>query len=335
MDEPVSAILKDGRHEGHAIGLICPNSLCAGQVASLIALHLNRAVTPEFQAISKFVALPHTEGCGCSSSNTGDMADRTLRGYITHPRVALAVMLEHGCEKYSNRFIGKRLEAHDVALDQFGWASIQLDGGIESVTHKVEDWVKARLVAEPGIRESSLSGIGFYTLGMIPDRLARAISMITRTCIAMEGYVVVPASSTLLQSKIFLSSLDLPEPLPANIPYGGRVVRPGFYVMDTPTHDDTDILSGLGATGVDVIGTVLQDHAMQAHPFIPTIQIAMSGIAAEADVDAVFTDEQPATIAERISALIIKAHSGHYTPCMQNRGCTAFQISRGRLGVSL
>jgi altronate dehydratase len=331
----VSTALKDGCDEGQAIGLICPNSLCAGQVACLIASQLNRTVVPETSAISKFVALPHTEGCGCSAQHDEDAATRTLRGYITHPRVALAVMLEHGCEKYRNRLIEQLLKAHNVAPDQFGWASIQLDGGIKSVTSKVEDWVKTRLDARPESHAVSLSSVAFHTLSHIPDNLANALSMIAGTCVAMDGYVVVSSASTLLENEIFLRSLDLPARVRPNIDYGARVEKPGFYAMDTPTHDDTEILSGLGATGVNAICAVVPDHALQAHPFIPTIQIASTGIVSEADVDAVFSTEESAPIAERIADLMAQAYSGRYTPSMQSHGCTGFQITRGRLGVSL
>jgi len=333
--EPVSAVLEGAGSQGQKVGLICPNSLCAGQVAGLIARHLNQTVACESNFVSRFVSLPHTEGCGCSASNTEDDAVRTLRGYLTHPRVAVAVMLEHGCEKYRNRFIEQQLAAHDIATDQFGWASIQLDGGIQSVTQKVENWVRDRLATGPRPEERPLTGIGLYTLGTIPDNVSEAISVITQTCIARDGMIVVPASSSILNNKMFLDTLDVPDIPGACIPYGAHMGQPGFYVMDTPTHDDTDILSGLGATGVDAIIIVVPDHALQAHPFIPTIQVGMPGIMAEDDVDAVFAHEDSATIAAQICDLVAKAHCGWYSPCMQNRGCTDFQITRGRLGVSL
>lgn len=331
----VSAAMKSGRHENPTIGLICPNSLCAGQVACLIATHLNRNVVPESPGISKFIALPHTEGCGCSAQHAEDAATRTLRGYATHPRVALAVMLEHGCEKYRNRLIEQLLIAHNVTPEQFGWASIQLDGGIKSVTSKVEQWVRTRLDAEPKSQARSLSGIAFHSLDEVPDNLADALSMIASTLVATEGNVVVSSVSPLLQNEAFLHSLKLPHRTPANIQHGARVEAPGFYVMDTPTQDDTEILSGLGATGVDSICIVLSNHALQAHPFIPTLQIATTRIPSEADVDVVVSYEDSAYLAEQISSLIVQAYNGHYIPPMQKHGCTGFQITRGRLGVSL
>ena len=56
---------------------------------------------------------------------------RTYRGYVTHPNVAAALLLEHGCEKIPNDVMRRQLEDAGVPLDRFGWASVQLDGGIE------------------------------------------------------------------------------------------------------------------------------------------------------------------------------------------------------------
>ena len=45
-----------------------------------------------------------------------------------------AVLLEHGCEKTHNDWFRGKIQEAGRDLDAFGWASIQLDGGIEKVS---------------------------------------------------------------------------------------------------------------------------------------------------------------------------------------------------------
>lgn len=61
------------------IGLILPTSLCSSQIAVLIANKLNEDLNANSDdqnspnhvkyPVTKFVALPHTEGCGVSSGS--------------------------------------------------------------------------------------------------------------------------------------------------------------------------------------------------------------------------------------------------------------------------
>ena len=95
----------DGRdYATDQIGLILPTSLCSGQVADLIATHLNEKLRVEDAGdkgpVTKFVALPHTEGCGCGGGGKSreELFYQTLLGYLTHPIVKGALLLEHGCE---------------------------------------------------------------------------------------------------------------------------------------------------------------------------------------------------------------------------------------------
>lgn len=61
--------------------------------------------TKDTRFFSRIIALPHTEGCGHSSGSSEEMFVRTMLGYATHPRVAYAVLLEHGCEKTHNDYM--------------------------------------------------------------------------------------------------------------------------------------------------------------------------------------------------------------------------------------
>jgi altronate dehydratase len=46
------------------VGLVLPTSLCSGQIARMITESLNEKLKDHNWPVSKFVALPHTEGCG-------------------------------------------------------------------------------------------------------------------------------------------------------------------------------------------------------------------------------------------------------------------------------
>ena len=52
--------------------------------------------------VSRFVTLPHTEGCGHTSGSQEALVVRTMVGYAVHPLVTHCVLLEHGCEKTHN-----------------------------------------------------------------------------------------------------------------------------------------------------------------------------------------------------------------------------------------
>ena len=117
------------------INLILPTSLCAGQIARMCAERLNEYVTEK----DRFVALPHTEGCGASIQQ--EFIDIVL-GYATHPMVKSCLFLEHGCEKTHNAFWQNRMEEAALDPQQYGWASIQLDGGIGPVMEKMTGWFR-------------------------------------------------------------------------------------------------------------------------------------------------------------------------------------------------
>ena len=117
-----------------------PTSLCAAQISRLAAERLNEKQVGRAQGITRFVALAHTEGCGFGGEAMHQLLHRTYRGYVTHPNVAAALLLEHGCEKIPNDVMRRQLERAGVPSARFGWASVQLDGGIEKALGKIEAW---------------------------------------------------------------------------------------------------------------------------------------------------------------------------------------------------
>ena len=122
------------------IALVMPTSLCSGQVARLIAEDLD-ANPPPWSDVSRFVALVHTEGCG--SNNAAGLFLDTLAGHLAHRSVRHAVLLEHGCEQTHNDAVRHHLAERGLPADRFGWASVQMDGGIASVRAKVAGQLEA------------------------------------------------------------------------------------------------------------------------------------------------------------------------------------------------
>ncbi len=126
------------------IALVMPTSLCSGQVARLIAEGLD-ADPPPWSDVSRFVALVHTEGCG--SNNAAGLFLDTLAGHLAHRCVRHAVLLEHGCEQTHNDAVRRHLAERGLAADRFGWASVQMDGGIAGASARVAGQLEAMAAA--------------------------------------------------------------------------------------------------------------------------------------------------------------------------------------------
>ena len=84
-----------------SVALILPTSLCSSEIARSLAAALQEEHTPSEKPSEiassppvRFVALPHTEGCGLSDERLGAI---TLLGHLRSPLVAHALLLEHGC----------------------------------------------------------------------------------------------------------------------------------------------------------------------------------------------------------------------------------------------
>lgn len=332
--------------EGQAtdqIGLVLPTSLCAGQIAKQIADALNaRRIGRDH--VDRFVALPHTEGCGVSSGSSEELYTRTLIGYLLNPLVGPALLLEHGCEKTHNDYVRHELERAGVALDRFGWASIQLDGGIGAVSARVTDWFASTLAAmPPQVRVTAGLGalrLGLAALGGITPEAAAALSRLSRAIVAAGGTVVIPENSDLLGAgSTFKAATFAGEPatLAPSIDYGEVARQSGLHIMATPTDHWVETLTGLGATGIELVVAHIGDRPVQAHRMIPVLQIASDpaiGARYGDDLDLALGGD-PATWAEAILDAILSVANRDYAPKLNVRGNTDFQFTRGLLGVSM
>jgi altronate dehydratase len=313
------------------VGMILPTSLCAGQIALRIAGRLNqRDAGRRDLPISRYVALPHTEGCGVSSGSSEEIYLRTLVGHLLHPLVGPALLLEHGCEKTHNDYLRHILRQRGIDPARFGWASIQLDGGIDAVIASVEAWFDAAL-AQVTPRPHRMTGlealrIGVAAVDAITPEAARAVTTCMATIVAAGGTVVVPESS---------SSLTCGAA--PTLAYADIAVAPGLHVMETPTAHWVETLTGLAATGAEVVLVWSADRPLQGHRMVPTVQVTIAGGAGGrclTDFDLALDGDSTAW-AGQLLELLLRVAGRAYRPRLAARGNVDFQITRGRFGVSM
>ncbi len=333
------------------IALVLPTSLCAGQIAQRIANQLNARKVgrgPGVGApVSRFVALPHTEGCGVSSGQSEEIFTRTLIGHLLNPVVGPALLLEHGCEKTHNDFVRHELERGTyngglgVDLSRFGWASIQLDGGIEAVVAKTAAWFTETIAAAQPTSEATV-GLGqlrvaVATQGPVSPELAATYSRLVRLIVGAGGTVVIPQNASLLGSRDFLDATSEQATLAPTVDYGERPTVAGLHIMVTPTDHWVETLTGLGATGVELVLVNVAERPVQAHRMLPVIQATSDpavGIQFGDDLDVVLGADTTGW-AEALLNAILGVAGREFAPKLNVRGNTDFQFTRGLLGVSM
>jgi len=318
------------------VALVLPTSLCSGQIALMIAERLNeRGLGAD--KVTRFVALPHTEGCGNSGGASLDLYSRTLLGHLDHPLVRFGLLLEHGCEKTHNDYFRDRLSEAGLDPERFGWASVQLDGGIESVADRVAEWFAGVLAdAEPLAEEPAPLGrlrLGLLTDGPVPEDVARALATVTRAVAGAGGTVVVPESSALLGAAGWRAGTVGDGPLRVTLAHGQAPGAAGLHVMEAPTSDPTECVTGLGATGAEVMLAHVAGRPLQAHRMVPLVQASASPAFAE-DLDVVLGGD-PAGWGGALLDAVLDVASRRTAPKGSAQGNVGFQITRGLLGVSM
>ncbi len=324
------------------VGLIVPTSLCAAQVAHMAASRLNRKQVGIGPGRTRYVALVHTEGCTDSTGEAIAISTPTLLGYATHPAVGRCLLLEHGCEVSHNDYMQQRLLEQGGDLQAFGWASVQLDGGIVSALDKVEAWFAATAAtdATPLPVRGTLASlrIGLLATAPLPARAARALAKLAANLAAAGGSVVVAESGYLLHTPAFVDGvLADPGALWPTLPYAGRFSLPGLHIMATPTDHPVEIITGLGATGVDVVLAYVGAHPVQGHPLVPVLEFATAAdcppdLAPELDL---LLDGNAETWPAQILARLGDLAAHRYIPKRVSMGNIDFQITRGAMGISL
>jgi altronate dehydratase len=321
------------------VGLVFPNSLCSGQVGRLIANRLNQSLKAS-SPVSRFVSLVHTEGCAATSGGSDDLFLRMLTGYLTHPLTRYGMLLEHGCEKVHNEYLAKELQRTGIDPGRFGWASIQMDGGIGRVAKKVEDWF-ARVSAgasEPIVEKAHF---GHLTLALltpppIPPELAEVLADLTRMAVRSGGSVVVPHPDSLVTCPSLLELVLEPPSGQPSLAFAGKIQEAGFHIMECPSRHWTEVMTGLGATGAQILLAYLRDRPRQGHPMIPLIQVTTASslaVLGTEDFDLVLTEEV-SQWRDQLLQLLVRVGSRQYRPKTLLQSNTDFQVPRGRFGFS-
>jgi altronate dehydratase len=322
------------------IGLVMPTSLCSGQIARRIANRLNEQEATRGK-VTRFVALPHTEGCGVSAGSAERIYSRTVLGHLANPTVRFALLLEHGCEKTHNDYFENLLRERGLDPARFGWASVQLDGGIESVVAKVESWFGETLEdADDLVHETAgleAMRLGLYAAGPLPDDAARSLARVTRAVVGAGGTVVAPETAAMLSSPTYLDSVLGERAVKNTLSYGQMAREPGFHVMEAPTNHWVETATGLGATGVVIMLAHVSGHPLQAHRMVPLLQASSDLRTLENHTDDldVRLEGDPSSWAEQLLRAVAAVASREYTPRLFEAGNTDFQFTRGLLGVSM
>lgn len=306
------------------VGLIMPTSICSGQVASLIAADLDaRGERP--LGLTRFVALAHTEGCG--AANADDLYLETLAGHLQHPFTVRALLLEHGCEKTHNDAVQEWLRVRGVDPAAFGYASVQLDGGIAKVRARAAAWfteqtqgLPAAAVAQAGAGDLRLA---VMSSGPREEAAAAALGRFCAGAVAAGATVVVPDNDALLAEPGFRAALFAGEARPT-LDYGVRAERSGLHVMRAPTADPSETVTGLGGTGAELMVALVGGAPLQAHPMVPMLQVGRGG---GLDLEGLE--------AGALEALASATLSRRYRPRAAASGNVRFQLTRGELGISL
>ena len=316
------------------VGLIMPTSLCAGQIALRIAGSLEESGLGEGK-VSRFVALPHTEGCGVSGGHSEELYARTVLGYLSHPSVGAALLLEHGCEKTHNDYFRARLSEHGLDPEGFGWASIQLDGGIERVARRVEGWFEAALTEMEEMEREPASPahlrVGLHAAGPLSGEAARALAELALRVAGAGGTVVIPEGSPALDG------LRGRVPLRVTLAYGQRPAAPGLHVMEASTGDWMEAATGIGAAGVEVMLAHVAGRPLRAHRLVPLLQASSDAATLERcgeDLDVALRGD-PSRWRAALEEVLLEAASGRRAPRLARRGYAGFQLTRGPLGVSM
>ncbi|MEU4190470.1 UxaA family hydrolase [Kribbella sp. NPDC026611] len=329
----------DGRQVPEAVGLILPTSLCSGQIALRLAA---QAEVEKWagDAVTRMVALPHTEGCGSSGGASEETFARIMLGYLLHPNTRMALLLEHGCEKTHNDYFRSRLVEAGADPARFGWASIQADGGLEAVGGRVKDWFSSFDLKTPVEQRGNLGAltVGLEARGRLSNQTAEALGLVGREIVGSGGSVVLSSRGALLQHDGFrTAAFGSAAEVGPTIAHGQRFEAPGWHVMRMPGTDWMETATGFGASGVQQILAHVAGGTLSAQRFVPVVEFSNDPETVATygdDLDAVATGDAADQARTGIDTIAAVA-SRQLVPKAVASGNVGFQITRGLLGTSM
>ncbi len=319
-----------------AVNLILPTSLCSGQIARLATDQLQRhgdgpnESEPNGTGLPAFATLVHTEGCGVAFASTREVYAETMVGHAAHPLVARALFLEHGCEKAHNDYLHSLLVAAELDPTDFGWASVQLDGGIQQVLAKIRAYFEQRGASEQPLQRAARPfTLALLANGAVPPLLAGAMAQVAGQVVAAGGSVVVPNQSALVATPAFSQPLGLSLDAPATLAYGQAIRLPGFHLMEAPTQHWAETVTGLGATGAELI-LAHSTEPRPGHPFVPLVLVADDA----SNQPDLHLQGDPADWSVHLLAQMAAVMQGQQRPQTLAQNNVDFQLTRGWLGIS-
>jgi altronate dehydratase len=339
--EPTGVVLleADGRRAPEQVGLILPTSLCSGQIALRLAA---QAETERWagDAVSRMVALPHTEGCGSSGGASEETFARTMLGYLLHPNTRMALLLEHGCEKTHNDYFRSRLVEAGADPSRFGWASIQADGGLDAVSERVKQWFGSFDLPAPTEVAGSVGDltIALEARGPLTPETAEAMALIGREIVGAGGSVVLSSRGALLANDDFrYAAFNRRDEVVPTIAHGQRFAVPGWHVMRMPGTDWMETVTGFGAGGVQQVLAHVAGGTLSAQRFVPVVEFSndpetVAKYGDDLDAVAAGNAEEQARAGLDIVAAVA---SRRQVPKAVASGNVGFQITRGLLGTSM
>ena len=337
---PLTVLRTDSGFATERVALVLPTSLCSAQIARIAAERLNEKQFGRAQGISRFVALVHTEGCGFGGEAMHQLLHRTFRGYVTHPNVAAALFLEHGCEKVPNDVMRRQLETAGVPLARFGWASVQLDGGIEKTLGKIEAWFSEKFSALPPVptvpADLGALALGLMTSGPVNRTTFGTLVVLAEQIIGHGGSILIPETDPLLANGGFCRALLGNTKPHATLAYGQPFSQPGFHIVASETDHWVENITGLGGCGAHLALTFVSEHTRQGHPLLAVIQVAEAtqrGILPADDVDLFLSGKADDDLLA-LERLLIAVAQGEHMAVATAQGFVDFQLTRGELGVS-
>jgi hypothetical protein len=227
-----------------------------------------------------------------------------------------------------------------LPLARFGWASVQLDGGIDLALGRIEAWFASAGAALPPAsgRPMDLGAltVGLLSAGPVDATSAATFARLARAILAAGGTVLLPEGDGLLAAAEFRTAVFGATPARATLAYGQPVTAAGLHLVATETDHWSENVAGLGGSGAHVLLGLVGDSPQQGHPMVPVVQVAASGALAPTavgDVDVVLAGEVSVDEAT-LRALLLAIVQRERQPVANTGGFVDFQLSRGLLGVS-
>jgi hypothetical protein len=208
------------------------------------------------------------------------------------------------------------------------------------VLAKMEGWFRAALAttAFPTEQPAGLESLklGLISAGPVPAQAAEALARVTRSIVGAGGTVVLPQTATLFEAPAYLEGIRLGAQPSPSLGYGQAMAGGGFHIMQAPSAHWVETLTGLGATGVEILLAWPGDRPAQGHPLVPIIQIAGAARAAgAADFDLALEAEDAGSWAEQILRRVVEVAGRRYVPKRFKQGDVDFQMTRGLLGLTV